>query len=146
MSQIVNDAIVSCCGNCSRGHGQSKVDWLRDGNNASAFKYTQKSLRDAALNGTHLVLPFFQITQSIIEDASGSLTYVPIADVTKMLVFHKNIPAGTVVNFAQGIVADAVWQQYPLLLISLLLTMVAGILFWVFVSIFQADLFQFHND
>ena len=135
LSQIVEDAIVSCCGDCTRGHGTSKIDWSKDKLNVSSLKYSPEDLIQSANDGTQLVLPIFQVTESVVENLYGSLMYVPVVPVTKMLVFRKEITEKMLGNAASGAISDAIFEQYPLYLISLIITVVAGILFWVLVSI-----------
>ena len=137
LGQIVDDAIVSCCGNCSRGHGISYVDWSKDANNATSLKHSPQSLVEAAQDGTNVALPLFHSSDSTIEDVYGSLKYVPVAPVTKMLVFRNEIPNRVLGNAASSTVLQSLLEQYPLYAISMLITIIAGILFWIFVSIFQ---------
>ena len=133
--QIVDDAIVSCCGNCSRGQGISQIDWSKDANNASSLKFTVDSLVNASYDRTHVALPIFHTSDSTIETVYGYLTYVPVVPLAKMLVFRKKYSEKLLANAASSTVIDSLLMQYPLYTITILITVLAGILFWIFVSI-----------
>ena len=136
MSQIVNNAVVSCCGNCSGAHGSSLVDWSKDASNTTSLKYSAQSLIISAQNGTQLVLPIFHASDSSIANLYGSLKYVPVVPIRKMLVFHKKISEQTLSDTANSAMLESLLEQYPLFLLSFVITVLAGIMFWIFVSIY----------
>ena len=134
---MLSEAVTSCCGNCSGRHGLSQVDWDRDATNSSALKYDQNDLVTAMLAGTHLALPRFKDTTEVEGDDDAHVyTFVPLISAPNLAIFRRGLTKRQIGNAAAHLVQDSIWEQYPLLLISTLLTILAGIFFWILVSFY----------
>ena len=128
MQDMINEAIIHCCGNCSGSHGVTEVDWNRDASNTSSLKNNRVSAMNSLNLGTHVTLPFYNKFLEIQD--KKTYTYVPIVPVTTFLVFKKKITLKVLGNFGAKIVLDSLWQQYPLLFVSFVLSLLAGIVLW----------------
>ena len=132
---MLSKGIVACCGNCSGKHGLSSIDWKRDSLNFSSLKYTKKELLEAIAAGTNLVLPIYMKSYEITGHwEKNNYVVVPLVSSKYMAVFVRRLSDKELGNIAASTVVESLREQYPLLLISAILTILAGILFWIFVS------------
>ena len=132
---MLNKAIAACCGNCSGKHGVTNIDWKRDSLHFSSLKYTKKELLEAIAAGTNLVLPIYMKSYEIKGDGDrNQYAVVPIVSSKYLAVFARKPSDKELGNIAASTVVASLREQYPLLLISAILTILAGILFWIFVS------------
>ena len=135
LPNFVNEAVTHCCGNCSRGHGVSEIDWKRDWSNASSLKYNSQLIVEAAVAGTHITLPLFRDTYEAAGDGSvEAYVYVPILEARKLAIFTRQLAKREIGNAASDIISKSLWGQYPLFVTSAVLIILAGIIFWFFVS------------
>lgn len=133
---LIDDAISNCCGNCTGKHGTTHINWEKDSTGASSIKYNRKEMLDALVVGTNIALPIFLDSFDMRGDVSVSeYVIVPLVEVHHFAVFTRKFSPKELANAASSIVSFSIFEQYPFLLVSLLLTTLAGILFWVFVSI-----------
>ena len=136
LPKFVDEAVTHCCGNCSRGHGVSEIDWKRDWLNASSLKYSSQSIVEAAVAGTHINLPLFRDAYEAAGDSiEEAYVYVPILEARKLAIFTKQLTKGELGNAASNLIAKSLWEQYPLFVVSAVLIILAGIIFWFFVSV-----------
>ena len=132
---MLDKAIRDCCGNCSGKHGMSRVDWHRDSLGLNSVKHSKKEALDAIAAGTNLALPIFMDSLEMEGDVDKSLyVMVPLVQSKYLGIFIRRPTDREMGNIAASIISAAVKEQYPLLLISTVLTILAGILFWIFVS------------
>ena len=140
---LLDEAVTSCCGNCSGRHGITRVNWERDSKNLSSVKHSKNEALDAIAAGTNLALPIFRDSFEIEGDVDRSeYVMVPLLEANYLAIFRRVPTKRELGNAASSIVANSIWEQYPLLLISTVLAVLAGILFWTFVSIHR---FNFPN-
>ena len=134
--QLVDEAITSCCGNCSGKHGISYVDWQQDALNNTSVKYSREEALQAIANGTHLALPIFNDEFELQGDIYNSeYVFVPILNTRNVLVFMKNPTKKELGNAASSVITSSLWEQWPLLLLSTVITILAGIVFWILVGL-----------
>ena len=113
----------------------SRVDWHRDSLSLNSVKYSKKEALDAIAAGTNLALPIFMDSLEMEGDVDKSLyVMVPLVQSKYLGIFIRRPTDREMGNIASSIISAAVKEQYPLLLISTVLTILAGILFWTFVS------------
>eukprot|EP00795_Rhopilema_esculentum_P002629 gene2630-826_t len=133
--QLVDEATTSCCGNCSGRHGISYVDWQRDALNNTSIKYSREQALQAIANGTHLALPIFNDEFELQGDIhSSEYVFIPILNTRNVLVFMKNPTRKELGNAASSVIISSLWEQWPLLLLSTVITILAGIVFWILES------------
>ena len=136
LPDLLDKAITSCCGNCSGKHGLTHVNWDRDGSNSSSIKYSKQEALHAIAAGTNLALPIFRDSSEIEGDIEKSeYIVVPLLESKYLKIFSRTPTKKELGNAASAIISRFLWGQYPLLLISFVLTILAAILFWLFVSI-----------
>ena len=112
------------------------MNWERDSKNLSSVKHSKNEALDAITGGTNLALPIFRDTFEIEGDANKSeYVMVPLIETHYLAIFTRVPTERELGNAAASIVASSIWEQYPLLLISTVLTVLAAILFWIFVSV-----------
>ena len=132
---LLDQAITSCCGNCSGKHGITKVNWEKDSRNHSSIKYSKQGALDAIADGTNLALPIFRDSFEIEGDvASSEYVMVPLIESKYVAIFKRNPTEKELGNAASAIITSSLWRQYPIFVISTVMTLLAGILFWIFVS------------
>ena len=141
---MIDEAITSCCGNCSGKHGVTHVNWDRDAKNSSSIKYSKQEALDAIVAGTNLALPIFRDSFEIEGDVDKSeYIMVPLLESKYVVIFKKAPTRREMANEAASIILCSLFMQYPLLVISTVLTILAAILFWFFVSIEMIYLLRF---
>ena len=132
---LLDQAITSCCGNCSSTHGITKVNWEKDSRNSSSVKYSRQEALDAIVAGTNLALPIFRDSLEIEGDVDSSeYIMVPLIDSRQLAIFKRNPTKKELGNAAATIIRRSLWEQYPIFVISTVMTLLAAILFWLFVS------------
>ena len=139
---LLDKAVTSCCGNCSHRHGITHVNWAKDSLNSTSVKYTKKGALEAIAAGTNLAVPIFQDSIEMKGDVDKSeYVMVPLIESRYLAIFSKRSSEKELGNAASSIVTITLWEQYPLIVVSASLTVLAGILFWAFVSfwVFQSS-------
>ena len=132
---LLDKAVTSCCGNCSHRHGITHVNWAKDSLNSTSVKYTKKGALEAIAAGTNLAVPIFQDSFEMKGDVDKSeYVVVPLLEMDNLVVFQREPSKKELGNAALSILADSLAEQFPLLCISTLLVLLAGVLFWLFVS------------
>ena len=132
---LLDQAITSCCGNCSGNHGITKVNWEKDSKNSSSLKYSKQEAIDAIIAGTNLALPIFRDSFEIEGDVDSSeYIMVPLIESKYIAIFKRNPTEKELGNAASAVVTSSLWEQYPTYVISALMTFLAAIIFWIFVS------------
>ena len=135
LPDLLDKAITSCCGNCSGKHGLTQVNWDKDGSNASSIKYSKQEALDAIASGTNLALPIFRDSFEMEGDVEKSeYIMVPLLESSYIAIFVRKSSNKELGNAASSIVTSSLWNQYPLFILSGVMTLLAGILFWIFVS------------
>ena len=141
---LVNEAITSCCGNCSGKHGVTHVNWEKDAKNSSSVKYSKQEALNAIVEGTNLALPIFRDSFEIEGDIyKNEYIMVPLVESKYVVIFKRTPTKKELGNEASSIILSSLWMQYPLFVISTVLTILAAILFWFFVSIYMIYLLLF---
>ena len=130
----IETAVASCCGNCSLGQGPSSVDWTHDATNASSFKYDREMLKKAIFAGTHITIPFFKDTIESEGSDSTMFDYVPMIVSPGMAIFKKKQSKREIGNQGAKNLIESMLGLYPVLIVMVLFTIVAGIIFWILVS------------
>ena len=132
---MLSQAITSCCGNCSGKHGTTKVNWEKDSRNFSSVKYSRQEALNAIAAGTNLALPIFRDSFEIEGDVDSSeYVIVPLLESKYVAIFKRNPTEKELGNAASAIITSSLWGQYPIFVISTVMTLLAGIIFWIFVS------------
>ena len=135
LPSVLDQAITSCCGNCSGKHGITKVNWEKDSRNFSSIKYSKQGALDAIADGTNLALPIFRDSFEIEGDVTSSeYIMVPLIESKYVAIFKRKPTEKELGNAASAIVTSSLWEQYPIFLVSTMMTLLAALLFWVFVS------------
>ena len=134
MPKLIDRAVASCCGNCTFGQGPSSVDWTHDVTNASSFKHSREMLKKAILAGTHITIPFFKDTIESEGSASTVFDYVPMIVSPGMVIFKKKQSKIEIGNQGAKNLVESMLGLYPILIVMVLFTVIAGIIFWILVS------------
>eukprot|EP00794_Sanderia_malayensis_P019881 gene19881-21822_t len=130
LPKYVTEAIESCCGSCSRGHGKSYMNWTRDASGANPVKYTKSSLLDSIVAGTQVSLPLFQSTEEMTGSNNSLYYYVSFLPSPGITIFRRKPTDRELGNKGSEITSSAVYKQYPYLLIMSLFVLIAGMLYW----------------
>eukprot|EP00794_Sanderia_malayensis_P019880 gene19880-21821_t len=117
LPKYVTEAIESCCGSCSRGHGKSYMNWTRDASGANPVKYTKSSLLDSIVAGTQVSLPLFQSTEEMTGSNNSLYYYVSFLPSPGITIFRRKPTDRELGNKGSEITSSAVYKQYPYLLI-----------------------------
>lgn len=138
LPSLMAEAITSCCGNCSGKHGTTSVNWSRDSNGSHAMKYGKTEVIEALAKGTDIGLPVFSdFAESSGDIEKSQYVIVPLVELRYLAVFASSLSEKELANAAASVVTYSISEQWPSLLISTTLIILAGILFWAFVSKFE---------
>ncbi len=128
LPKYVEEAVDICCGNCSGGQGTSQVDWVNGGSNSSSLQYEMHGLHEGILAGSHITVPLFRDTTEVEGNDASLYDYVPFVISPGMAVFKRKPALVQLGNEGATNMANSVFCLYPLLVVMVLLTALAGIL------------------
>ena len=121
------DMILSSCGTCQGGHGETILDTTRNGKGAPAKKASMSGVRADVDDKTHVSFPIIGNMED--EKYLKNFVFIP-------MVQSPGIAFITLANKVEekGIVLSAVKKCWPVLLLSLTIAFIAAVLIWLSVS------------
>ena len=134
MPKYVEEAVSTCCGNCSLGQGPSSIDWSHDALNESSMKSNIESLLKAVLSETHIAMPFFKDTVTNVGSSSSPYDYIPFLQSPGMVFFKRRPTRKEVGNKNARNMVDSLLNLYSVLVVVILFIVTAGLIFWVLVG------------
>ena len=135
MPKYINEAVSSCCGNCSLGQGPSSIDWGHDALNRSSIKSSKEALLHAIMAETHVTLPFFKDTITMEGSSSTPYDFIPFLQSPGMAFFKRKPSKREVGNKSANNLVDSLLSLYSVLIVVILFIVLAGLVFWLLVSL-----------
>ena len=134
MPKYVNEAISTCCSNCSLGQGPSIIDWDHDALNHSSMKSNIGSMKSAIMSGTHITVPIFTDRKSADGSTSKPFKYIAFLQSPGMVFFKRKASSREVGNECAVKLIESLLSLYSLLIVVILFIVLAGLIFWLLVS------------
>ena len=134
MPKYVEEAVKSCCANCSLGQGPSSIDWSHDALNESSMKSNIESLLKAMLSETHISMPFFKDTVTTVGSSSSPYDYIPFLQSPGMAFFKRRPTRKEVGNNNATNMVHSLLSLYSVVVVLILFIVTAGLIFWCLVG------------
>ena len=120
LKDLVKQATLMCCGNCSNGHGTTEVIWKSPLN-------TVTELNDAIMDNTEFVLP---IETDYSNMYYKNKPYVAILGTPGVSIFSRKVEYVNVTNDMMLFAASVLWT---FVIIVVLIVIALGMVMWVVV-------------
>lgn len=125
--KLLTGVISECCGECL-DHGESKLDFTRNGNNGTAQQNSSEDLLQNINGQTDFSFPV--IGYKLQDSYKGGLGYAPFVESAGVAFVVYTDTSGV-----KDAMFDALIACWPVVLIPLVMAYIAGVLVWLLVRI-----------
>ncbi|XP_048579577.1 uncharacterized protein LOC5515780 isoform X2 [Nematostella vectensis] len=122
--EILRNLTVSCCRTC-RQHGQSYVDFFRNGQGGPSYHTNEKEVQNLIDNNNDLSFPVYGYQSQIVYE--GIYRFIPLVESPGFALLVKEPDK---INAFREIMLS-VLGTWPCLLLTVLMALLAGIVMWM---------------
>ncbi len=133
LPKYIDEAVQSCCGNCTGGHGGTSINWKKDKSNSHSVKFDMHSIMESMVAGTQIAVPVFR--DSKYDNPHALIAYVPFVDSPGVAIFQRKPTKREMGNKGAAILSESIFSQFPSIVLLVLFCVVAGIIYWFLVSL-----------